>query len=542
MKHSAAQSSRRAARKAARQTQHHAQSTRATWQWALGLLLFCFALYQLNGDYLYGSDQYGNMILAMNLLENHSFIIAPQTIPDQFEWVLTTPGEPDQTYRFKEWNAYAQHLYEVGRLTPTNHYHYFVNTVYDGYYANTFGIGAALMVLPVYALINLFTDITSNYWWLWYGTKFTVSLLSAATATLIFLTLRDSLRDANASPWLAVLPALAFALGSCAWSMSSQSLWQHAPFDFWLALGAYFFLGRHREHLGGALAVGVAAGMATLCRPTGVLFVVVLGVYYLIFSRRQFALFALGGLPFAAAFFWYNQYYFGGALITAQQVVAGERQDDLWGTPLWRGVAGLLISPSRGLFIFSPVFLFGVVGAYLAWKELPRYRAYVALQVVATLMLLTTAVHHNWTGGWSFGPRTMVDVSLLLALLMLPVMQKTFAKPLLCAAFIALLGYSAAVQFIGVSTFNYWSWNNRDKQDIDLPQYRHRLWSVSDNQLAHYVTNFGKMRKLKLKTMAHFLDLDYKALLPTPEPADNALYELPSPNDANQPNAKPPDG
>ena len=47
-------------------------------------------------------------------------------------------------------------------------------------------------------------------------------------------------RDERPAP--ALLVAIAFALGSCAWPVSSQALWQHPAATFCLSLGAWFLV------------------------------------------------------------------------------------------------------------------------------------------------------------------------------------------------------------------------------------------------------------------------------------------------------------
>ena len=79
-------------------------------------------------------------------------------------------------------------------------------------YVNTFGVGAPLAGVPVYAVLDLFVDIKHNRFWWWHGAALTASLLVALAAR------------GFVQPMPAVLIALAFGLGSCAWPVSSQAL------------------------------------------------------------------------------------------------------------------------------------------------------------------------------------------------------------------------------------------------------------------------------------------------------------------------------
>ena len=81
-------------------------------------------------------------------------------------------------------------------------------------YVNTFGVGAPLAGAPVYAVLDLFVDIEHDRFWWWQGAALTAALL---TALFVFLAARGFVQ-----PLPAVLIALAFGLGSCAWPVSSE--------------------------------------------------------------------------------------------------------------------------------------------------------------------------------------------------------------------------------------------------------------------------------------------------------------------------------
>ena len=76
--------------------------------------------------------------------------------------------------------------------------------------------------LPAYAVLDLFVDIEHDRFWWWHGAALTASLLVALAALFVFLAALGFVQ-----PLPAVLIALAFGLGSCAWPVSSQALWQH---------------------------------------------------------------------------------------------------------------------------------------------------------------------------------------------------------------------------------------------------------------------------------------------------------------------------
>ena len=134
----------------------------------------------------------------------------------------------------------------------------------------------------MYAVLDLFVDIEHDRFWWWHGGALTASLL---TALFVFLTARGFVE-----PVPAALIALAFGLGSCAWPVSSQALWQHPASTFFLSLGAWLLLRSEGRPLAAACC-GAALGMAVLCRPTVAAVVLCTAAYLLCADRRRRAAF-----------------------------------------------------------------------------------------------------------------------------------------------------------------------------------------------------------------------------------------------------------
>jgi hypothetical protein len=76
--------------------------------------------------------------------------------------------------------------------------------------------------------------------------------------------------------------ALAYGLGTSAWSIASQALWQHGPAQFWLAL-AMLLLARNAS----AFGVGGALGMMVLCRPPDFFLALAVGAWAMRAWRRD---------------------------------------------------------------------------------------------------------------------------------------------------------------------------------------------------------------------------------------------------------------
>src|SRR5690606_15347113 len=83
-------------------------------------------------------------------------------------------------------------------------------------------------------------------------------------------------------------------------------------------------------------------------------------------------------------------------------------------------LAGLLVSPNRGLFTFSPFLLFGLVGLGLKLRDRSLSLLDAALFVIVGLHWLVMGAYINWYAGHSFGPRYMSDVLPFLMFFLIP--------------------------------------------------------------------------------------------------------------------------
>ena len=459
------------------------------------LFTVCFGVYVGNGDFLPGNDQVGNMLFSVNLLKRHSFAISPPVAPQAFFWTIAKPGQQPVPTAIDEWTESTDAAYREGRLAVRSHFYYASPTVFPEVYVNTFGVGAPLAGLPVYAVLDLFVDIEHDRFWWWHGAALTASLLTALAALFVFLAARGFVQ-----PVPAVLISLAFGLGSCAWPVSSQALWQHPASTFFLSLGAWLLLrpaasGRERRPLAAAWC-GAAFGMAVLCRPTVAVVVVCTGAYLLCVDRRRCAAFVLGGLPFLVL-------AFGQSVVASNIALAKTGTTALWQSSWRESLPGLLFSPARGLVWFSPVLVLGLVSALAVWRD-PRFRALIPLQLGTVLMILVAGKWFDWWGGLTWGYRSIVDAAPFLALLTIPIVDRIIAsRPLrvLCGV---LLACSIAVQFVGAYSYSLMGWSDLWRE-YDRPEQA-SLWRWDRPQIGYHLANFSSERARKKQVMATYLN------------------------------------
>ena len=148
-----------------------------------------------------------------------------------------------------------------------------------------------------------------------------------------------------------------------------------------------------------------------------------------------------------------------------------------FGSP-WQGGLGLLLSPSRGLLIFSPVVLVCVAGLRAAARE--GWRGPLAWCLAAAVAQFALyACYSVWWGGHTYGPRYLVDMLPLL----IPIAAEgatVLARSRLSSVVAAgALAWSVALAATGAFCYPAERWNT-SPDEVDV---RHeRLWNWRDPQ------------------------------------------------------------
>jgi hypothetical protein len=459
------------------------------------------------------SDSVPNACLPASILGDGDLAFSPFEAPFMFLWSAKGVSGEDVRVHVTAWNSippgstksYAEHYHE-GRLNFVGSVYYLVPTVRERagtgepQFVSTFGPVPGLTALPFNALAQAAgLSPHGSQGTLWALARLTAACLAAGSVALLYLT-----AVGFTSRQRALLLTAAYAAGTCVWSISSQSLWQQTPEIFFLALGLFCLLRVSDPRIRG-IAAGLALSIAAACRPTAAIVVVAAAIGMTLWDRRALLLFILALIPATAAMAAYNIYYFDSPLDFGQ-LEAGMRvarvktgSPELWQTPLWLGAAGLLISPSRGLLVFSPFLVAAFAGAVRVWKD-PRYHPLRFLTIAVPALWIPAFLWFDWWGGWTFGYRPIVDSLPLLMLLCLPVLDWILARPVWRATFAVLLAWSAFVQVLGAFAYAPWGWNARvidsdgRRADIDQRAYRGRLWSLTDNQIGYLIAHFRQAR------------------------------------------------
>jgi hypothetical protein len=288
--------------------------------------------------------------------------------------------------------------------------------------------------------------------------------------------------------------ALVVALGSPAWSVTSQALWKHSPAVLLTAAGLALMLwpaAARPARVTLALAA-VPLTFAVWCRENLALVVIAAAVHVLwTRGRATAAAFVALAAVVAGALVALNLAHFGSPLHSGPLrhgiEVAQQKGASIWDTPLWFGVYGLFLSPSRGLFVYSPIFVASLWGAWLGWRH-PERPVWLFLIAGALLTFAPSLKWHFWWGGAGYGPRLLADALPFFALLLVPVWPRvTSRRPVAVAVALATLAlFSVAVHGIGAFKYDGRAWDEPGPgRSVD--DHPERLFRWGDSQLVFYL-------------------------------------------------------
>jgi hypothetical protein len=158
------------------------------------------------------------------------------------------------------------------------------------------------------------------------------------------------------------------------------------------------------------------------------------------------------------------------------------------GEHILEALAGTLVSPARGLFVFSPVLLFAVPGAVAAVGGSRRHELHGWLAAVVVLHWITISSFRSWWGGHSYGPRLFSDILPYLVYFLIPVigalwpsgrmgMVRGRSASLVVAVFGLTLAASVLIHGRGARSYHGHDWS---ESPVDVDKAPARVWDWRD--------------------------------------------------------------
>lgn len=396
---------------------HIARNSRI-WLLVSSLVIFLLTFFSLNKDT--GSDPKLTLLVAQSVLENGTIRLDAY----QGDSILNLP--------------FSSYLANGSILASP-----------EGHFYNYFPLGPSIFALPAVAIARLWgLDMRLP------GSEQVQYWLAALTSTAVFL-LIYALARAYLDTLSSYLIAFVSVLGSSFVSTLGTAWWSHNPAVIFILLILLLLVGQAHDRSANPYLLGLLLFLTYFARAGTAPFILVVLVY-LFFQARGLFWRAAGTAAFLLALLllWthgeYGQWLPAYFSVARLQVIR---------TPTWVGILGNLISPSRGLFIFSPYLLLAITGAIWFWRDLRRQPLVWLCLAWFILQLWLVARAASWWGGASFGPRLLTDALPALVLLTILVWQAAEKRlsrrgyRIMIAVYLGL-GFLAALLHVGQGLYS----------------------------------------------------------------------------------------
>ncbi|MCE9622342.1 MAG: hypothetical protein K8R99_08365 [Actinomycetia bacterium] len=319
--------------------------------------------------------------------------------------------------------------------------------------------------------------------------QLSASALMALVVVLVFVISFQRLAPAQSMKRrraIAGVVAFGFAFGTAAWSTASRAMWQHGPSLLFLAIAVLCCQQLLSETMEGArlkwtaVCLGAAVAGSFTCRPTNAVAVLGFTAFVAFRMRKHLKRYLIGAFAIAAPWMMVNTANYGSPL--PQYYRAGKVG---WHDDYGLALATNLVSPARGLLLFSPIVVLGIFGVAR------RNRADVKdglldfdrllIGLCLAYLLASSGPPVNWWAGHSFGPRFMSDTLIFFAAAATPTVALLMRQRRSAAAIAAtlLLAWSVLVNAQGGAMRSTLCWNGNP----DIDSHTSRLWDFGSSQM-----------------------------------------------------------
>ncbi len=333
-----------------------------------------------------------------------------------------------------------------------------------------FGPGSVILAIPLYSFGKL-TGIAP-------ASMITVlyPLLGSGAVVLLYL-FAVSL---GYSRHTSLVVASLYGFGTMAWYYAKNT-GDHGAETFFILLAVYsayrYVIKRKLFYL---YITGCALGFALIIRPTSILVLPPLFLLLYFYNPKKedlkpnvradlkyFAIIVAIVLPFVCIYCCYNYLRFGSIFETGYGLIASRLGVDNFDTPIQTGLLGLLASPGKGFFIYSPVtvlFFFSVKPFFKKHNMLA-----ISFVLLIVLYILFYAKYRYWHGCNGWGPRFIFVIT---PFVMIPIAELIESASLQKQKLVKFIFYTVCVisfmiQFISVSVNgNQWFVRSQLQQGV----------------------------------------------------------------------------
>jgi 4-amino-4-deoxy-L-arabinose transferase-like glycosyltransferase len=421
----------------------------------LCLFALVYLIYNINGRTIGSGDTIPASFLPFSILENHNLYL-------------------DQYYNY--FNSTFQPPYFVSEI--------------GGHYLSTYPIVTPVLVTPLYVMQFLFFKLNHYPLDMYSSPGFAIviplmeklsgSLIATLSVIFVFFSVKELINRRTAA-----VVAIIYAFATNTWTISSQGLWQQGLVELLLAMSIYLVL-LNEKHKSDKIIIGlgILSGLFLFNRPVDSILLMSVVYYVLELRDRRIVYYILGVFLSGSPFLFYNLHYFGN-LFGGYSVLIG--YFDI-GPGMITRLTGLLISPSRGLFVYTPITLFSLLGYFKTFKaynsKIKNFLLILGFSVLSQIVVY--GAFKIWWAGWSYGPRFLTGTLPALALFFglyikhINFDMKNRWNLLVVSIFSILLLWSVFVQIVGAFYYPNGGW---DGNPISVDLHPERAWDWKDTQI-----------------------------------------------------------
>ncbi|TGM82255.1 hypothetical protein EHR01_05595 [Leptospira mtsangambouensis] len=336
-----------------------------------------------------------------------------------------------------------------------------------GHYYNFFPYGLTFLVLPMIGLLKPILSENAFFLYQRHTEKFFATVLVVLALVFLYRLFCFYLSRNKASFLI-----LFIGLGTSFFTTASRALWQHSGSVLLLSVSLYLLLYSFKKNERMVPLIALVLVFAYAVRPTNLIPLLIISVFvFFHFSAQRWKYVGVLIVAFLS-FFLFNDFVFGDYLPPYYNSSRLVLDVNLFG----KAIVGNLLSPNRGLLIWSPFFLFSFFAVFSEPKEQP----FVLISCsVIFFHLMTISAFPHWWGGHSVGPRFMTDVVPFFAILICLSVKRFYKYSFFKYCFLFFVLLSFLIQFSAALSKKTQLWNIRE---LDINIAPERVWDWNKPQ------------------------------------------------------------
>jgi hypothetical protein len=430
----------------------------------LVLFLLTFIIYNLNFRNIDSADTLATSLLPFAILDTH--------VP----W-LTASSPLIQPENIVSFISRSNNLYSVYPIvTPV--------------------LVTPLYVIPYIAMMALHIplDMSNSTCFLivFVMEKIAASFITSAALVVFFAGLKEIVRKN-----IALITTLILAFGTCMWSINSQALWQHGMIALLFSILFYLVVRNEKqEDFRIYILLGIFSALLVFTRPSDMFLALPTFVYTAFRKRPYFLTYCVSGIITALPFLMYNESAAGNIFGGYGSLLS----EFSFGFQALVHLAGVLISPNRGLFIYTPIALLSLLGILKIKSRIKNpelQRLFYCFGIAFILEILVYSTFNCWWAGTTYGPRFFsgsLPLIFILAGIFLDSLgnsdkndrRDSASARIVCLVIVSLILWSVFVQIVGAFYYPNGNWNDSPSTFMAGPFAQTdttRLWDFTDTQI-----------------------------------------------------------